>query len=467
MLQANKFILTISYFLFWVTVSFAEDFVRQIGVARIDITPDHPIRMAGYGNRLSESEGIEQRLMVKALAIGGDKAGPAVLISVDNCAIPAAVTEEVADRLKKKAGIPRERFVLCSTHTHTGPCLKGILPTMFGQPIPKDHQVKIDRYTLQLINQLEEVAMAALADQRQAQLAFIQGRVRFAANRRMMKNGKCVALGMNPIGPVDHAMPMIQVTDATGKLRAIVINYACHCTTLGGDFNRICGDWAGYAQEYVERDHPGVICLVTIGCGADADPNPRTGLQYAKQHGREIADEVNRLLKEESMPINDKLHCRFERIKLLFDSIPTHAEWQNRAGRDDAIGYHARIQLHRLERGKVLQRELLYPVQTWVFGKDCAMVFLAGEVVVDYVLQFKKEYDADRLWVTAYANDVPCYIPSRRILAEGGYEAVGAMIYYDRPTQLAREVEDRITATVLRLLPTSFHKNDGLTEGTK
>ena len=71
------------------------------------------------------------------------------------------------------------------------------------------------------------------------------------------------------------------------------MNYACHCTTLGGEFNQICADWAGYAQEYVEREHPGAVCLVNIGCGADANPEPRTGLDYAKQHGRTVADEVD------------------------------------------------------------------------------------------------------------------------------------------------------------------------------
>ena len=95
------------------------------------------------------------------------------------------------------------------------------------------------------------------------------------------------------------------------------------------------------------------------------------------------------------------------------------------------------------------------------------MVFLAGEVVVDYSLRLAREFDADRLWVTAYANDVPCYIPSRRILAEGGYEAEGAMIFYDRPTRLAPEVEDLITATVRQLVPQAFSSNERLTREPK
>ena len=84
------------------------------------------------------------------------------------------------------------------------------------------------------------------------------------------------------------------------------------------------------------------------------------------------------------------------------------------------------------------------------------MVFLPGEVVVDYSLRLKREFDALAFWVNAYANDVPCYIPSKRIWREGGYEGGYAMIYFDRPTRLAEGTEDQIVAAVHELLPSAF-----------
>jgi hypothetical protein len=445
--------------LVWTAAGLASERVYQIGVARVDITPDTPVRLAGYGSRRAESEGIEQRLWAKALAIEGGATGPAVLLSVENCEVPGWIAEELASRLKNKAQVSRERFVLCSTHPHTAPCLKGTLPTAFGAPIPADHQARIDRYTGRLIDQLEKVSLDALLHRRPARLARSQGSIPFATNRRVFKTATQVVFGKNPDGLTDRALPMLRVTDAAGKLVAVVLNYACHCTTLGADFNRICGDWAGYAQEYIEREHPGAICLITIGCGADADPQPRTGLDYAKQHGRSMADEVTRLLTGSSRPIEGEVACRFERIRLPFETPPPRKEWEDRAGRNDLVGFHAKAQLARLDRGEPLQTDLSYPVQTWTFGNDLAMVFLAGEVVVDYALRFKEEFDADRLWVTAYANDVPCYIPSRRILAEGGYEAESSMILYDRPARLSPSVEGLIAAAVRRLLPTEFRSS--------
>ena len=114
------------------------------------------------------------------------------------------------------------------------------------------------------------------------------------------------------------------------------------------------------------------------------------------------------------------------------------------------------MQLNRLDRGEVLPTILPYPIQIWNFADELAVVFLPGEVVVDYSVRLKRECDASRLWVNAYCNDVPCYIPSRRILKEGGYEGERAMIYYDRPTRFAPAVEDMIIHTVHELLPETF-----------
>jgi hypothetical protein len=421
----------------------AEDALFQVGVAKIDVTPDYPIRLSGYGSRRSESDGVAQRIWAKALAIG-DKNDLAVLITVDNCGVPASITEEVAQRLNNKPGVRRERVAVCSSHTHSAPMLAGILPNLFSSDIAREQQATIDRYTKELTAHLEQAALAAVADRRPAKLAWAEGRVKFAANRRTKG------------GPVDHALPVLRVTDPDGKLRAVWISYACHCTTLGGEFNQIHGDWAGYAQETIERVHPGAVALVAIGCGADANPTPRGTPDHAKQYGEEIAGELNRLLERTFTPLSTKLECRVKRIDLPFQPLPTREQWEERAKKPGIVGYHAKKNLARLDRGERLPTTLPYMVQTWNFGNELALVFLPGEVVVDYSLRLKKEFDVTRLWVNGYANDVPCYIPSRRILQEGGYEAEDSLWYYDRPARLAPETEDLIIGAVHEITPRGF-----------
>jgi hypothetical protein len=430
-----------------------------VGVAAVDITPTYPIRLVGYGSRKTESEGIESPLKARALAIGGDDealGGPAVMVAVDNCAVGANVTEEVATRLKNKVGLKRERFVVCSTHTHCAPALTSELNFIFGSPIPPDQKARIAQYTRELTDSLEKVVLAALAARAPASLTWGQGRVGFAANRRVLKDGRWVDFGVNPNGPVDHSLPVLKAIDSAGKVRAVLFGYACHCTTLGGEFNKICAEWAGYACDEIERQTPGSIALAIIGCGADANPEPRRGLDDAKEHGQAAAREVNRLLKTALAPLPGQVDARLRKIELPLEPLPDRATLELRSRKVGSEGYLARSMLERLDRGEKLPTTVLYPVQTWCFGGEMAMVYMGGEVVVDYALRLKWEIDQNRLWIVAYSNDVPCYIPSRRILSEGGYEADLSMVFYGQPARFAPATEDLIIQAIHGILPQAF-----------
>ena len=421
----------------------------MVGIAKVDITPQYPIRLTGYAARKTESDGVAQHLYARVLAIGSDKEKPAVLITVDNCGVPGTIREEVAARLHRRERLDPDRLAICSTHTHSGPQLLGFAPNIFGGPLLGDEQSHVERYTHDLIDALERAAIEALESRQPAHLIRGQTQAGFAANRRTKG------------GPADHNLPALFVTDEQGKLRAVFLSYACHCTTLSAGFNQICGDWAGFAAEYLEAEHPGAVALAALGCAGDANPEPRPGLDLAQQHGHEIANAIDQLFaKTESTarltPVEGKLVCKTKRIELPFAKVPTRAELEARAKETNFAGSQARMDLARLERGEKLLKRLPYMVQTWTFGNDMAMVFLPGEAVVDYSLRLKREFDHSRLWVNAYANDVPCYIPSERILKEGGYEGGGAMVYYDRPSAFAPGLEDRIVSAVHHLLPASF-----------
>lgn len=429
-----------------------------VGVARADVTPSHPVRLVGYAGRTQESEGVAGRLWAKALAIGGDEGeGPAVLLTVDNCGVPDNVVEDLAERLRKKAGVKRERFAVCSSHTHNGPWLDGYLPYHYSEPIPESHRENMRRYTRWLTDAAERVALDALAARKPGLLSWAQGTVGFAANRRVLKDGRWAKFGVQADGPVDHSLPLLCVSNLEGKPLAVVLNYACHGTTLTTIGNQVHGDWAGCAQELIEAEHPGVVSLVTVGCGGDANPEPRGGLDVVQAHGRSVAEEVKRLLQGKLTPINPELTARWKRIRLPFDSLPTRSELGEMAKDGGRKGDLARALLAALDSG-TFPTSLDYSVGTWSFGDDLAMIFLPGEVVVDYALRLKRDFDGRRLWVTAYANDVPCYIPSKRILNEGGYEADSSMVSYAQPARLAPETEEIIVSAVRELLPANFRR---------
>ena len=228
-----------------------------VGVAKVDVTPDYPIRLHGFLSRKTESQGVRQPIWARALAIGSDTEGPAVLVTLDGLAIPDPLSETIAARLAK-AGIQRERLALTATHTHSAPIIRDVAPNIAGEPFTPEQQERIDRYTKELTDKIEQVALDALKNRAPAELSYAIGTVRFAKNRR------------TPGGPADHDLPVLFVKSPEGKLRAIYTSYACHCVTLSD--LQINGDWAGYAVEQIERQHPDAVALLSVGCGADSNP---------------------------------------------------------------------------------------------------------------------------------------------------------------------------------------------------
>jgi len=90
--------------------------------------------------------------------------------------------------------------------------------------------------------------------------------------------------------------------------------YACHNTTLNGDFYEITGDYAGFAEAKVEAEHPGATALFLALCGGDQNPNPRGTLALAEQHGGELAGEVERVLGGSLKTLNSQ---RSDRLCIL------------------------------------------------------------------------------------------------------------------------------------------------------
>jgi neutral ceramidase len=248
-------------------------------------------------------------------------------------------------------------------------------------------------------------------------------------------------------------VPVLRIESTTGKLRGVLFGYACHNTTLTGEFYQISGDYAGFAQLELERAHPGIQAMFVAGAGADINPNPRSKLTLAQEHGRELAGAVEQALGKATPLGRGQLKLAFDRVALPFGPMPTRAEWEARTKDENLFKRkHAERWLARLNRGGKLLKEYPYPAQTVQFGDQLRLVVLAGEVVVDYVLRLKRELGSAGLWVVAYANDACSYIPSARVLQEGGYEAADSMIYYDLPTSYAPVIEERIINQVHRLL---------------
>ena len=288
-----------------------------------------------------------------------------------------------------------------------------------------------------------------------ARLELARGSVAVAANRRVLTDGKWSGFGAVPEGAVDHELALLKVTGTDGKVMALVANYACHNTTLRGNFKKIHGDWAGSAQKFIEADHPGTKALITIGCGADSDPCPHSTVELCDKHGRAIAEEVKRLLAGPWKPIAPTIAAKHRALEVPWIQDPDMEVARETAKKSWAV----KKLLGQLEKGEKLSEPRTFQITTWTFADDLAMVFMSDELVVDYVLRLKQEFDPNRLWVSAYTNDVSTYVVSPRIIEEGGYEArnsLSALVTLGQPERLDPPMLERIVGAIEGMVPRSF-----------
>jgi neutral ceramidase len=435
----------------------------QAGVATIDITPESSVWMAGFAARTQSSQGVAMPLHAKALAVKCGTQSTAVLVTADLLGVTARICDRVASRVQRRHQISRADLLFNASHTHCGPVVDEQLSVAYD--LSPEQWAAIRGYTAQLEDKLVTVIGEAVSRLRPARLLFAQDEAGFAANRR---------LKFTPDGPVHRGVPLLRVDGTDGATVAVVFGYACHNTTLPATFVTFHGDYAGVAQAALERRHPGMTALFVAGCGADANPLPRGTLEHVEAHGAALADAVDRGLKVAAQ-IEPSFRTAYGTVDLPFADPAARERWRRQL--DAAEVYLQRYETlmkNAIARDGRLPAVQPDPVQVWRFGpavpdrvgaaegttaaippskssSGFTLVALGGEVVVDYALRLAREYPERRMWVAGYSNDVFGYVPSLRVLREGGYEGGDAMIYYGRPGPFTEQVEDLIVGEVRRL----------------
>lgn len=413
----------------------------KVGLAQVKITPEQPLFMAGYASRDRPFEKVTADLYAKALAIEDRDGHLAVLVTTDLIGLSAAIADPVCARLAARAGLKRDQILLTSSHVHTGPALS--LNSESDSRSPGDVHRTVD-YTLKLQDRLVELVIESLKTREPARLSWGSGVVNFVLNRRQF-TPRGVILGMNARGPADRTVPVLRIDTADGRLRAVLFGAATHNTTLRPDCYEICGDYAGFAQANLAERHPGVQAMFILGLAGDSDPYPHGTMDLARKHGLELSEEVERVLGTKLDPVRGPLRLSFDKANLPME-VPARAELEKQAAASDRFAANAKRILAALDKGEKLPDHHAAAVAVWQFGSDLTLVALSGEVVVDYVALLEKAVGPNKLWLSAYANDYYGYLPSARLLAEGGYETRGL-----GGVRFSPQAQDVLTAKVREL----------------
>jgi hypothetical protein len=421
----------------------------RVGLAKVCTTPEEPIWLHGYAekSRFRPFEGKLNDLYAKAMAIEDAEGRRAVLITIDQCVLRAREAKTLFERITGRTGLARRQVLLNLSHTHSGPLIG--VSDLNRYPMPDEIRMRTEQYTAKLMDQLAEVAAAALADLKPARLSWGVGRADFVMNRRTYdQSGAYRGMGPNPDKYADRNVPVLRVDEPDGKMRAVLFGCACHAVTLTGENIKLSGDYPSFAQESIEKRHPGVQAMFVQGCGADANTHPRGGPkqeQIVRRQGESLAAEVCGVAEGKLHPVRGPLHVAFAEVDLPLEPVPSRERLEKMHG---AQAYNARRILAALERNEPLPTYHTVPLAVWQFGEDLTLVAISGETVSAYVPLVEKTLGPGRLWIAGYSNEVDGYLPDATIVAEGGYEARGLVAeigFY------SAEAQDVVVDTLCRL----------------
>ncbi len=400
------------------TSTYAQEAEWQVGISSVKITPDKPVVLAGYAARIKPFESVEQDIYAKALALKDAHGHAGVLVTMDLCTMPRDVAEEIRKRISEKTKLDPASVVISLSHSHSVPVVE-IYPT------PKtDAQRNTTDYTRVLQNKVVDVASEAMSKLQPAKLSWGLGTANFVMNRRQFTD-RGIILGVNPHGHVDRGVPVLRIDSPDGKPRAVLFGYACHNTTRPARNLAVSGDYAGYAKAYVQQQLPGVEAMFMMGCGGDANPYPRESVAAAPAHGEELGKEVCRVLETKLQPVHGPLGVAMETAALPLQT-PDKSALEKAATTGAQIDRDsAKEMLAVLNRVGKLPAHYPAPVIAWQLGDDLTMIDLPDEDVVQYQQDLERAVGPLRLWVAGYCHEVAGYIPSDRILEEGGYESRG------------------------------------------
>lgn len=412
----------------------------RAGVARVNITPDLPFWLTGYASRTAPAKEILHPLWAKVLVLEQHKDNRIIFVTVDVLGLSREIVEDVFTAVNNKFGIQRSQLLINSSHTHAGPMIWPCLDVIYD--FDEADQARIATYTQRLTRQIIGAIEEAMGGLFPAKVFTGKGNAGFAINRRD---------ALFPRGAVDHDVPVLKVESEDQSIKAVLFGYACHNTTLVDNNNLISGDYAGVAQTKIEAAYPGVTALFLMGCAGDQNPYPRGTAALAEQHGAELANAVGKVLKEAMKPVRAPIRTGFQQVSLRFRPVDRSVFQQDIRSSDKFLQRRAKLMLEAYNKGWNTS-QFSYPIQAVRFNNDFTILGLSDEVVVDYSILYKKTYPRENLFVAGYCNDVQLYVPSGKVLAEGGYEGGESMIYYGHPGPFTDDVEDRITNAVHQVM---------------
>lgn len=412
------------------------------GVATIDITPPPGLMLAGFAARSSPSTGTHDPLTVRALVVGDT-----ALVAVDAIGIAGTMSA----RIRAACTLPAANVVIAATHTHGAPTSMADRLSLSPDP--------------QFLATLEAACVTAI-DRAAATAVPATLSAGYGPDPDVARNRR------HSDGPLDRALPVIRVADATGTILAVLVSYACHPTVLGADNLQMTADFPHYLRQRIEAAHPGATAIFVNGCTGDANigHSPAASWTTAANDARSFAN-AERLgtrigeaaLAASAAPTTGPVAVSDTAVSLPLERTEADlralaAEWQ---AEYDAAPEPARALLlpHWIrwaqDNADIAPGSLTGRVSLTRWG-TIRIVALPGEIFAETALAIRAVAPDDgTLLVISYAEDTPGYIPPASEFAHGGYEVDEAYRFIGLPGRFAPGCAEALAFAAQQLLSLS------------
>ena len=408
----------------------------SVGFARVDISPEESVPLAGYGNTSRRmSKVVMDPLYANGLAFTDEAGNTMLVIVMDQCNMYNPLPSMRED-VSKATGLPVEKIMLCCTHTHSAPHLEN------------SEKDSIPRYCEKLRRCLAECALAALADRAPATVSVsaTQTQNMNFVRRYILADGTYAGdnYGHPEISPIvahetegDHQLQIVKFT-RSGAKDIIMANFQGHPHRAGGSTKPECtSDLVGVFRAELEQQEN---CHALYFTGASGNMNCHSRMKEENitpdyiAHGKALARYAQEALQT-LRPVHVGKVCN---ISMNYKGAADHSQdhkleqakivverWEKGAGYAGSIAgfedlfnspYHAISTIAKSKRPQTLEAEL----NGISFG-DVSMIFAPFELFCELGAQIKQETPFETTFVCCYSNNIFSYLPTQLGFDHGGY----------------------------------------------
>lgn len=445
----------------------------KVGYAEADITPraGEAVMLAGFG-KPRVVEGAESPLRAQALAIEAEDGKRAILYTADVLGFGRTTVDAVRFKLSERHKIAPEAVCFSASHTHWGPAINERTGGAIG-----DINVW---YLAALEEALLKLADQALASLSPAELQYGSCNTRIGMCRRSLDKDGNVRWAPDPKGSYDEHTPILRARREQSPRTILVVGHACHPTSMG-EMDQWSPDYPGAMRRTLESALDDSRAMFAQGCGGDAKVvhrDPATGEprftanpEQSRQAGTALATAVLEYLRNADrkegvgqtgapegprstvtpiVALRPNLKAALVSGSLSLQPAKSDDELRRMALTGD-LKSHETWWARRMRDFPDHRRAMPYDVQALQLG-ELTLIALEGEVCSDWGPFVRGLAATPHAMALGYANEVSCYIPTARIVNEGGYEGDRSHRVYLLPAPFQPRVEVELTGLVERAI---------------